>query len=96
MNRYDFQQRFDTSGPVILSVTHVLDAEHAQRNIEIAIGGGCPGVFLINHYFEKEKLIPIIQEMRQMFPDYWIGVNFLAVTGKFAFPILGALQANGV
>ena len=31
-----------------------------------SVGGGCPGVFVINHYFEKEKLIPIIQEMRQI------------------------------
>lgn len=45
MNRYDFQQRFDTSGPVILPVIHVHDAEQARRNIEVAIGGGCPGVF---------------------------------------------------
>lgn len=80
----------------MLPVIHVLDAEQAQRNIQAAIDGGCPGVFLINHDFEKEKLIPIIREMRQAFPDYWIGVNFLAVTGKFAFPILGELQADGV
>ena len=96
MNRYDFQKRFNSSGPVILPVIHVLDAEQAKRNIEVAIAGGCKGVFLINHDFEKEQLIPIIQEMRKLFPDYWIGVNFLAVTGKFAFPILGALQAKGI
>lgn len=96
MNRHDFRQRFNTSGPVVLPVIHVLDAEQTQRNIEVAISGGCPGVFLINHDFEKEKLIPIIRKMRQMFPDCWIGVNFLAVTGKIAFPVLGALQANGV
>ena len=96
MNRYDFQQRFNASGPIVLPVIHVIDAEQAQMNIEVAIAGGCRGVFLINHDFEKEKLIPIIKEMRQAFPDYWIGVNFLAVTGKFAFPILGELQASGV
>lgn len=95
MNRQDFRRRFGAKGPVILPVIHLLDAEQAQRNIEVAIAGGCPGVFLINHDFEKEKLVPIIKEMRQSFPDYWIGVNFLAVTGKFAFPILGALQAEG-
>ena len=33
---------------------------------------------------------------RHAFPDCWLGVNFLAVTGKFAFPILGELQAAGV
>ncbi len=80
----------------MLPVIHVLDAEQAKRNIQAAIDVGCPGVFLINHDFEKEKLFPIIREMRQKFPDYWIGVNFLAVTGKFAFPILGQLQAEGV
>lgn len=96
MNRHDFKKRFGASGPVILPVIHVLDAEQGRRNIEAAKDGGCPGVFLINHDFEKEKLVPVIKEMRQAFPDYWIGVNFLAVTGKFAFPILGELQAQGI
>lgn len=96
MNRHDFRKQFGASGPVILPVIHVLDAEQAQKNIETAIAGGCPGVFLINHDFEKEKLVPIIKEMRRAFPDTWLGVNFLAVTGKYAFPILGELQAEGV
>ena len=96
MNRQDFRDEFRVSGPVILPVIHVLDTEQAQKNIKVAIAGGCPGVFLINHDFEKEKLVPILREMRRAFPDYWIGVNFLAVTGKFAFPILGELQAEGI
>jgi len=96
MHRRDFKKRFGATGPVMLPVIHVLDSEQAHRNIAIAIAGGCRGVFLINHDFEKEKLLPIIKDMRLAFPDYWIGVNFLAVTGKFAFPILGELQARGV
>ena len=96
MNRQDFQRKFGGTGPVVIPVIHVLDAEQARRNIEAARDGGCPGVFLINHDFEKEKLVPIIREMRSAFPDYWIGVNFLAVTGKYAFPILGQLQSEGV
>jgi len=95
MNRRDFKKTFGTSGPVVLPVIHVLDRDQAERNINTAIAGGCRGVFLINHDFEKEKLVPIIKEMRQAFPDVWIGVNFLAVTGKYAFPILGELQASG-
>jgi hypothetical protein len=95
MNRDDFRKKFNASGPVVLPVIHVLDADQARKNIEVARDGGCPGVFLINHDFEKEKLIPIIKEMRRAFPDYWIGVNFLAVTGKYAFPILGDLQREG-
>ena len=95
MKRQDFRQRFGTPGPVILPVIHVLDSAQTQRNIDIAHAGGCRGVFLINHDFEKERLLPIIKEMRQAYPDLWIGVNFLAVTGKYAFPILGTLQAEG-
>lgn len=95
MNRTDFRAHFNTTGPVVLPVIHVLDADQTQRNITAAMEGGCPGVFLINHDFEKEKLIPIIKDMRQAFPDLWLGVNFLAVTAKFAFPILGGLQADG-
>ncbi|WP_425038688.1 adenine phosphoribosyltransferase [Primorskyibacter sp. S187A] len=95
MDRRDFKNAFGTSGPVILPVIHVLDSEQAGRNIKTAIAGGCRGVFLINHDFEKERLVPIIKEMRAAFPDIWLGVNFLAVTGKYAFPILGQLQAEG-
>lgn len=95
MDREEFKKKFGASGPVILPVIHVLESKQAWRNINSAIAGGCPGVFLINHDFEKEQLVPIIKEMRQAFPDIWLGVNFLAVTGKFAFPILGELQANG-
>ena len=96
MNRNELLRAFNAHGPVVLPVIHVLDSEQTQRNTEIAIAGGCPGVFLINHDFEKEKLVPIIKEMRNAFPNAWIGVNFLAVTGKYAFPILGELEAKGV
>ena len=96
MNRHEFHLKFGSKKPIILPVIHVLDHEQAYRNIVIAIEGGCPGVFLINHDFEKEKLIPIIKSIRAEFADYWIGINFLAVTGEFAFPILGALQSEGI
>lgn len=95
MDRTVFRARFGSAGPVVIPVIHVLDDEQARRNINTAIEGGCPGVFLINHDFEKERLVPVIRSMRNAFPDYWIGVNFLAVTGKHAFPILGALQSEG-
>ncbi len=96
MNRSDFHTEFGNAGPVVLPVIHVLDEAQAEKNVQVAIDCGCPGVFLINHDFEKEKLVPIIRSVRGKFPDYWIGVNFLAVTGKIAFPILGDLQREGV
>lgn len=96
MNRRAFQAAFGAQGTIVTPVIHVIDAAQTALNIQITKEAGCPGVFLINHDFEKEKLLPIIREMRQTFPDYWIGVNFLAVTGKYAFPILGHLQAEGI
>ena len=96
MLRSEFHLMFGSDNPIVLPVIHVLDHDQAYRNIVIAKLGGCPGVFLINHDFEKEKLLPIIKSIRAEFPDYWIGINFLAVTGEFAFPILGALQTEGI
>ena len=96
MNRDEFHVKFGSKKPIVLPVIHVLDHEQTYQNIVIAIAGGCPGVFLINHDFEKEKLLVIIKSIRAEFSDYWIGINFLAVTGEFAFPILGALQSEGI
>ena len=96
MNRHEFHLKFGSKNPIVLPVIHVLNYEQTHRNIVIAMEGGCPGVFLINHDFEKEKLLPIIKRIRATFSDYWLGINFLAVTGEFAFPILGALQSEGI
>ena len=32
----------------------------------------------------------------ETFPALWLGVNFLAVTGKLAFPVLGKLKREGI
>jgi hypothetical protein len=72
-----------------------LDNEQAETNTRLAIEGGCPGVFLINHDFGVDEFLPIIRHVRQKFPDIWLAVNFLAVTGKDAFPVLGKLANEG-
>lgn len=96
MNRTAFRKLFKTIGPAVLPVIHVLDADQAERNVRTIMGEGAQGVFLINHDFSREELIPVIEHVRIAFPALWIGVNFLAVTGKDAFPILGELEARGV
>lgn len=96
MHRQDFHKLFKSPGPVVLPVIHVLDVEQTGRNLRVAIGAGAPGVLLINHDITVEAFLPIIRSARARFPSAWIGVNFLAVTGKEAFPILGALQRDGV
>jgi predicted TIM-barrel enzyme len=96
MERNIFHKLFKSPGPVVLPVIHVLDNDQAERNVRAAIGEGAAGVFLINHDFPYPQFLPIIRHMRHMFPSLWLGVNFLAVTGKHAFPVLGDLQREGI
>jgi len=96
MQRDDFHKLFKSTGPVVLPVIHVLDTPRTLRNVRKVIGAGAAGCFLINHDFEPEKFLPIIRDVRSAFPELWMGVNFLAVTGKAAFPMLGKLKQEGV
>lgn len=96
MKRSDFHKLFKSPGPVVLPVIHVTDNEQAERNVAITISEGAAGAFLINHDFAYPQFLPIIRHVRQRFPHVWLGVNFLAVTGREAFPVLGKLQAEGV
>ena len=95
MNRADFHKFFNSPGPVVLPVIHVLNSEQAARNIKFIIREGAPGCFLINHDFDLEEFLPIVQKMRATFQRLWMGVNFLAVTGEKAFPILADLAKGG-
>lgn len=95
MNRRDFHKLFRTPGPVVLPVIHALDAGQAKENIRILVGEGAAGCFLINHDFGVGEFLPVIREVRSAWPSLWMGVNFLAVTGRDAFPILGELENSG-
>lgn len=95
MNRIEFHRMFNSSGPVVTPVIHVLDVEQTSRNIDIAMNAGVAGIFLINHDFSVEKFLPIVRTIRGLYPDLWLGLNFLAVTGEHAFPVLGDLQKAG-
>ena len=95
MDRPSFHRLFESPGPVVVPVIHVLDRAQAEHNIATAVKAGAAGVFLINHDFPKEHLLPIVRDLRARWPALWLGVNFLAVTGRDAFPTLGRLQAEG-
>lgn len=94
MDRTAFHKAFKSTGPAVTPVIHVVDEAQVIRNVEIAIGEGAQGVFLINHDFGVEPFLPLIRSAREAFPYLWLGVNFLAVTGEGAFPILGKLEAE--
>ena len=96
MQRADFHEKFECSGPVILPVIHVLDDPRTAANIDHIIEAGLKECFLINHDFGIDAFLPVLEAIRGRYPDFWIGVNFLAVTGLKAFPILAELEARGV
>ncbi len=95
MNRDEFHKLFRAPGPVVLPVIHVLDTAQTLENIRVLIGEGAAGCFLINHDFDVPEFLPIVREVRAAFPSLWMGVNFLAVTGRDAFPVLGDLGREG-
>ena len=96
MQRAEFHSEFDTPGPVILPVIHVVDEAQTATNIDHIIKVGLKGCFLINHDFGIDSFLPVIEAIRGRYPDFWIGVNFLAVTGLKAFPILAELGSRGI
>ena len=96
MRRSDFHKLFKSPGPVVIPVIHVLDAAQAERNVRVAVAAGAAGVFLINHDFAYPQFLPMVRHVRERFPSLFLGVNFLAVTGLHAFPVLGTLQAEGI
>lgn len=95
MDRNDFHRLFKCVGPAVLPVIHVQDSAQAIGNVRIALREGAQGVFLINHDFPYEEFLPIIRDVRAAFPMLWLGVNFLAVTGDEAFPVLAQLADAG-
>lgn len=95
MNRTDFRALFGMRAPVVLPVIHVLDTTRSLQNIDVLRKEGAHGCFLINHDFGVEPFLPIVREVRAAHPDLWLGLNFLAVTGLYAFPQLAELEREG-
>ena len=95
MKRAAFQDFFNSSAPIILPVIHVISEIQTAVNVDKLIHAGIKGCFLINHDFDVVTFLPIIRSIRKRYPDFWIGINFLAVTGFTAFPILASLKDEG-
>ena len=96
MHNRAFHKHFKVVGPAVLPVIHVQDQAQIDRNIAVAVGCGAQGVFLINHDFDVDRFLPILEQCRNANPLLWMGVNFLGVTGREAFPILGRLEKKGL
>ena len=95
VNRIEFHDFFGDRAPVILPVIHVINHDQTASNIDKLIDAGINGCFLINHDFDLDKFLPIVRSIRTVYHDFWIGLNFLAVTGHDAFPVLATLAKQG-
>ena len=60
MQRSEFHDRFDSPGPVILPVIHVLDEALTATNIDRVADAGLKGCFLINHDFGIAPFLPCL------------------------------------
>lgn len=96
MNRTEFHHRFNARGPVVTPVIHVQTVDQALRNLDILADAGCPGAYLINHDFGRDRFLPILCDVRKARPELWLGVNFLAEDGRTGFAELGRLAARGL
>jgi hypothetical protein len=61
---------------------------HAIHNAKIAMENGADGVFLIGHSMNYRSLCNIYEQVRKQFPNIWIGINFLDITGANAWNLL--------
>lgn len=95
MHRDAFHKSFKSPGPAVTPVIHVLESERTLANIDHVVDAGAHGVFLINHDFGVDQFLPILRAVRAAAPRLWLGANFLAVTGRSAFPVLGDLERDG-
>ena len=95
MDRSEFHDFFGDKAPVILPVIHVINHAQTASNIDKLIDAGIGGCFLINHDFDVARFLPLIRSIRASYPNFWIGLNFLAVTGLDAFPVLATLAKEG-
>lgn len=79
----------------LLLVVHVRSMEQALCSVAIAEGGGADGVFLINHQVSAAELLRIYAGVRDQFPTFWIGMNFLGNSPAEALRLIPS-TANGL
>ena len=76
-------------GKWFLPVIHVLNEEQMLRNLTISKNAGADGVFLINHgILTFRELLRLHSRAVLEFPDWWIGVNCLDLSGVDVFQFL--------
>jgi len=79
-----------------LPVIHYLNYEQALAMAEMAIEAGADGVFLIETDGHDELLVPILKDLRTIYPDNFIGANFLSLDPIISVKEAIKLKLNGI
>lgn len=61
----------------IIPVIHMMNENQVMTNVRICIECGIEKVFLINHAVSKYDLISCAGQVKNKFPNLWVGVNML-------------------
>jgi predicted TIM-barrel enzyme len=69
---------------VVLPVVHVRDASQSLRNVEMAYRNRCNGVFLIGHDLSADYVLDVAKQVKDAFPNFWLGVNLLDLSPEQA------------
>ncbi len=68
-----------TNPSKFLPVIHVEGTQQAILNVAFCQQGGADGCFLINHGISPADLYLVYRDVREQFPNFWIGLNFLGI-----------------
>lgn len=61
----------------IIPVIHVVNINQVITNVKTCLDCGLNKVFLINHVTNSNHLIECYNDIRKLYPNLWIGLNFL-------------------
>lgn len=93
-----FDEVFGKDSHVIICVVHVETIEQTMKEVDICFSTNIGGIMLINHNISYNEMIPIVIEVRNKYPQKWIGINFMDV---YAFDVFECIKkynlyVNGV
>ena len=93
----DYRKTFPKPN-TLLMVVHAVNPAQVHDNVNIAYNEGADGVFLINHRIPAQALKDIYEEARNLYPTWWVGLNFLDLLTQealaFAPPCASGLWAD--
>lgn len=81
---------------VFLPVIHPISKVNALNSIRTAIESDADGIFLINQGMSISQILDFIPQVHRLYPDLWIGVNFLGLKPEKVIELIVNLPVSGI